>query len=135
MDYRKLNAVAIKDAYPLPRIDGTLLSGSKWFSTLDLLSGYWQVEMSQRDSHKTAFGTPQDLFEFKVMPFALCNAPATFQRLMDLVRGGYRNFKIEGGGALCDKVIVGLGGGCGRGMCPLPRKARKLFEYIYINKA
>ena len=60
VDYRKLNAVTIKDAYPLPRIDDTLdtLAGSKWFSTLDLLSGYWQVEMSRRDSHKTAFCTP-----------------------------------------------------------------------------
>ena len=90
-----------------------MLSGSKWFSTLDLLSGYWQVEMSQRDSHKTAFGTPQDLFEFKVMPFALCNAPATFQWLMDLV-----NFKR--GGTFCDKVGVGLGGWVREGDVPPP---------------
>jgi hypothetical protein len=87
VDYRKLNDVTHKDAYPLPRIDHTLdsLSGSKWFSTIDLLSGYWQVELAEEDRPKTAFCTTEGLFEFKVMPFGLSNAPATFQRLMDLV--------------------------------------------------
>ena len=90
VDYRKVNAVTRKDAYPLPRIDTTLdtLAGSKWFSTLDLLSGYWQVEVDPNDQEKTAFCTPNGLFEFKVMPFGLCNAPATFQRLMDMVLAG-----------------------------------------------
>ena len=85
MDYRKLNAVTRKDAYALPRIDDTLdaLAGSKWFSTLDLASGYWQVGMHPDDREKTAFCTADGLFEFNVMPFGLCNAPATFQRDFD----------------------------------------------------
>jgi hypothetical protein len=90
VDYRKLNLVTRKDAYPLPRIDSTLdtLSGSQWFSTIDMLSGYWQVKIADEDRPKTAFGTTEGLFEFKVMPFGLCNAPATFQRLMDLILAG-----------------------------------------------
>ena len=90
VDYRKLNSVTRKDAYPLPRIDETLdmLHSSKWFSTLDLASGYWQFEMAPEDQHRTVFATSDGLFEFKVMPFGLCNAPATFQRLMDLVLAG-----------------------------------------------
>ena len=85
-----MNAVTRKDAYPLPRVDDTLdtLAGSKWFSTLDLLSGYWQVEVDPNDREKTAFCTSEGLFEFCVMPFGLCNAPATFQRLMDAILAG-----------------------------------------------
>ncbi len=87
VDYRKLNDVSKKDTYPFPRIDDALdaLHGSMYFSTLDLYSGYWQVEMDQRDIDKTAFVTRQGLFRFTVMPFGLCNAPATFERLMELV--------------------------------------------------
>ena len=90
VNYCKVNAVTCEDAYLLPRVDDTLdtLSGSRWFTTLDLLSSYWQVEVSPGDSEKTAFCTPEGLFEFKVMPFSLCNAPATFQRLMDAVLAG-----------------------------------------------
>jgi hypothetical protein len=87
VDYRKLNNVTKKDRYPLPRIDELLesLSEASWYTTLDLASGYWQLKVREEDKAKTAFVTKHGLFEFNVMPFGLCNAPATFQRAMDNV--------------------------------------------------
>lgn len=87
VDYRKVNNVTRKDAYPLPQVDDTL-AGAKWFSTPNLTIGYWQVEVEPRDHEKTVFCTPDGLLKFSVMPFCLCNAPATFQHLMDLVLAG-----------------------------------------------
>ncbi|KAJ8348857.1 hypothetical protein SKAU_G00274460 [Synaphobranchus kaupii] len=87
VDYRRLNFVTTKDSYPLPRIDEALdhISGSSWFSSLDLRSGYWQVRLAPEAKPKTAFTIGHGLWQFRVMPFGLCNAPATFERLMDRV--------------------------------------------------
>lgn len=92
VDYRKVNTMTEKDSYPLPRINDSLdmLGGATWFSTLDLASGYWQIEVKEEDRPKTAFVTHRGLYQFCVMPFGLCNAPATFERLMERVLGGLR---------------------------------------------
>ena len=91
VDCCQLNAATVKDAHPLLRIDDLLdaLHGAKWFSTLDLKSGYWQVPIKEQDKAKTAFHTSSgQLFKFNQVPFGLCNAHATFSRLMDRVLAG-----------------------------------------------
>ena len=89
VDYCKLNEVTQKDAYPLSQIDEVLetLAESQLFSTLDLVSGYWQVELGSEDRQKTAFCTAQRLYE-SLWPVQSPNAPATFQRLISLVLSG-----------------------------------------------
>jgi len=85
VDYRRLNNLTVKDSYPLPRIDDLVdrVAGRRYYFHWDLLSGYWQVLLSESAKCKTAFVTHNGLYEFNVLPFGLCNAPGCFQRFMD----------------------------------------------------
>jgi len=90
IDYCKLNAVTKKDVYPLPQINNALnhLKNRKYFTILDLISGYYRIPIRGEDKEKTEFITHSGLYEFNVMPFGLTNAPATFQNLMNVTLGG-----------------------------------------------
>ena len=89
VDFRRLNAATTKSNIPLPNITVVLdsLQGSKFFTSLDLKSGYWQIPIRPRDREKTAFITHKGLYEFNKVAFGLCNAPAAFVDLMDAVLG------------------------------------------------
>ena len=105
IDFRKLNEVTVKDQFPLPLITECIdsLAGTAFFSALDLSWGYWQIELSPEDRHKTAFTTKHGLFEHTRMPFGLCNAPSTFMRAMTLVLKGMSWEEVL---AYLDDVIV-----------------------------
>ena len=104
VDYRRLNSVSQVDAYPMPRVDELLdrLGKANFISTMDLTRGYWQVLVAEQDRHKTAFNSPVGFFQFRVMPFGLQGAPATFQRMMDrLLTGAY-----EFAAAYLDNLVI-----------------------------
>lgn len=92
VDFRDLNNITVKDLYPMVRIDDCLdsLKQTSMYTGLDLVSGYWQIQCDPSSQPKTAFVTPDGHFYFKVMPFGLCNAPATFCRIMDKVLQGLK---------------------------------------------
>ena len=105
IDFRKVNDITKTDAHPLPRIDDLLeqFRTARYFSSMDLASGYWQVEMDEQDKEKTAFTCHLGLYEFNVMPFGLKNAPATFQRLMNHV---LREYLYEFAVVYIDDILI-----------------------------
>lgn len=104
VDYRKVNTVTKFDSYPMPRVDEMLdaVGKAQFITTLDLAKGYWQVPLHPADREKTAFSSPLGLLQFKVMPFGLSGAPATFQRLMDHTLRGLDQFV----GVYLDDVVI-----------------------------
>jgi hypothetical protein len=107
IDFRQLNAVTRFDAEPIPDVEDMFssLSDKQWFTKVDLTKGYWQIKMAEADKEKTAFRTPQGLFQFKRMPFGLSTAPSTFARMMrmlDLERFHAMNFFDDILIATCD---------------------------------
>lgn len=104
IDFRYLNSISKFDSYPTPRIDDLIekLGKAKYLTTIDLFRGYWQVPLSPRSKELSAFRTPWGLYHFRVMPFGLHGAPATFQRLMDKVLNGLSPFAS----AYLDDIVV-----------------------------
>ena len=91
-----MNAITVKDKYPIPLIEETLdtLKGAKSFTSLDLASGYWQIALNKQTKEKTPFISQKGLFQFEVLPFGLSNAVSAFQRTMDVVLEGIPNVKV-----------------------------------------
>ncbi|XP_064418480.1 uncharacterized protein LOC135358762 [Latimeria chalumnae] len=103
-DYRRLNEISKFDSYPMPRVDDLIerLGRARCLTTLDLTKGYWQVPLTSRAREKTAFSTPEGLFQYTVLPFGLHGAPATFQRLMDKVLRPHARYAA----AYLDDVVI-----------------------------
>ena len=103
-DYRKLNEISLFDTYPMPRVDELVerLGPARFISTLDLTKGYWQVPLTPQAREKTAFSTPDGAFHYRVLPFGLHGAPATFQRLMDKVLRPHQDYAA----AYLDDIVI-----------------------------
>lgn len=103
-DFRKLNEVSKFDAYPMPRVDELVerLAKDRFFTILDLTKGYWQIPLTKCAREKTAFATPDGLFQYRIMPFGLHGAPATFQRLMDKLLRPHAKYAA----AYLDDVVI-----------------------------
>lgn len=103
-DYRQLNEVSEFDAYPMPRVDELIdtLEHARFLTTLDLTKGYWQVPLTPASKEKTAFATPEGLYQYTRLPFGLHGAPATFQRLMDRVLAPHKRYAA----AYLDDVVI-----------------------------
>ena len=104
VDYRELNKTTKFDAYPMPSVDEMLdqIGNAQFISTLDLAKGYWQVPLCPEDKEKTAFISPNGLYQFVTMPFGLSGAPATFQRMMDSILRGTGSFA----GVYLDDIVI-----------------------------
>ena len=102
-DYRKVNALTVTDSYPLPRVDDIIdqVGNAKYVTKIDLLKGYYQIPLSEEAKVISAFATPSGLYQYKVMPFGMKNAPATFQRLINKVIND-----IEGVEAYIDDIVI-----------------------------
>ncbi len=103
-NFRKLNEISRFDAYPMPRVDELIerLGPARFVSTLDLTKGYWQVPLTDQAKEKTAFSTPDGLFQYRVLPFGVHGAPPTFQRMMDQLHRPHQEYAA----AYLDDIVV-----------------------------
>ncbi|PIK55799.1 hypothetical protein BSL78_07287 [Apostichopus japonicus] len=102
-DYRKVNTVTRTDSYPIPRVDDCIdrIGNARFVTKFDLLKGYWEIPLTDRAKRVSAFVTPDGLFQYKVMPFGMKNAPATFQRLLNNITASLENCEVY-----IDDIIV-----------------------------
>ena len=104
-DFRRLNDATNKDSYPLPHVRDVLdkMNGARYWSTLDAASAYWSIPLAEQDCEKTAFSVPRGKFDFNVTPYGLCNAGATYQRMIDITLSG---LPLERVLAYMDDIVV-----------------------------